>query len=94
MGYFGVKNCDFLVQNELRNLYQDMLVQENVQTDMKITVLKNILMFLAEEEQKMVRNDKDCKYFIVIFIQNAYLNRALFLSRESSIENGKSERNG
>jgi hypothetical protein len=27
-----------------------LLVQNNVQTNMKITVLKNILMFLAEEE--------------------------------------------
>jgi cohesin loading factor subunit SCC2 len=64
IGYFGVKNCEFLTQRELKDLYQDMLVNKSVQTDMKITVLKNILWFLAEEEQKMVRNDKDCKWCV------------------------------
>ncbi|XP_058453051.1 nipped-B protein [Malaya genurostris] len=59
MGNFCVKNYEYLTKTELREYYNYLLTQETVLTDMKINVLKNILMYLTEEENKMVRNDKE-----------------------------------
>ncbi|XP_065083522.1 nipped-B protein isoform X2 [Ochlerotatus camptorhynchus] len=59
MGNFCVKNYEYLTKTELREYYNYLLTQETVLTEMKIVVLKNILMYLTEEENKMVRNDKE-----------------------------------
>ncbi|XP_055542159.1 nipped-B protein isoform X3 [Wyeomyia smithii] len=59
MGNFCVKNYEYLTKTELRDYYNYLLTQETVLTEMKINVLKNILMYLTEEENKMVRNDKE-----------------------------------
>ncbi|XP_058822555.1 nipped-B protein isoform X2 [Topomyia yanbarensis] len=59
MGNFCVKNYEYLTKTELRDYYNYLLTQQEVLTDMKINVLKNILMYLTEEENKMVRNDKE-----------------------------------
>uniref|UniRef100_A0A182K7J1 Nipped-B protein n=1 Tax=Anopheles christyi TaxID=43041 RepID=A0A182K7J1_9DIPT len=59
MGNFCVKNYEYLMKVELRDYYNYLLTQEKVLTDMKITVLKNILMYLTEEENQMVRKDKE-----------------------------------
>ncbi|XP_058126346.1 nipped-B protein [Anopheles ziemanni] len=59
MGNFCVKNYEYLMKAELRDYYNYLLTQDTVLTNMKITVLKNILMYLTEEENKMVRNDKE-----------------------------------
>lgn len=60
MGNFCVKNYEYLTKQELRDYYNYLLTQDTVLTEMKIVVLKNILMYLTEEENKMVRNDKEC----------------------------------
>lgn len=62
MGNFCVKNYEYLMKVELRDYYNYLLTQDKVLTDMKITVLKNILMYLTEEENQMVRKDKECKW--------------------------------
>ncbi|XP_050076390.1 nipped-B protein-like isoform X2 [Anopheles maculipalpis] len=59
MGNFCVKNYEYLMKVELRDYYNYLLTQDKVLTDMKITVLKNILMYLTEAENQMVRNDKE-----------------------------------
>ncbi|EAA15100.4 AGAP009290-PA [Anopheles gambiae str. PEST] len=59
MGNFCVKNYEYLMKVELRDYYNYLLTQDKVLTDMKITVLKNILMYLTEEENQMVRKDKE-----------------------------------
>ncbi|XP_062548441.1 nipped-B protein isoform X2 [Armigeres subalbatus] len=59
MGNFCVKNYEYLTKQELRDYYNYLLTQDTVLTEMKIVVLKNILMYLTEEENKMVRNDKE-----------------------------------
>lgn len=63
MGNFCVKNYEYLTKTELREYYNYLLTQDTVLTEMKINVLKNILMYLTEEENKMVRNDKECELF-------------------------------
>lgn len=62
LGHFCVQNYEFLSKSELKEVYIYLLSQPGVQTDIKIQVLRNILMYLTEEEQIMVRRDKDCKY--------------------------------
>lgn len=62
MGNFCVKNYEYLTKTELREYYNYLLTQDTVLTEMKINVLKNVLMYLTEEENKMVRNDKECEF--------------------------------
>lgn len=50
-----------MTKSELRDVYLYLLSEPNVQNDIKIQVLKNVLIYLTEEEQIMVRRDKDCK---------------------------------
>lgn len=61
LGHFCVQNYEFLSKSELKDVYIFLLSEPGVQTDIKIQVLRNILMYLTEEEQIMVRRDKDCK---------------------------------
>uniref|UniRef100_A0A336LQA0 Nipped-B protein n=1 Tax=Culicoides sonorensis TaxID=179676 RepID=A0A336LQA0_CULSO len=59
LGHFCVQNYEFLSKSELKDVYIYLLSEPGVQTDIKIQVLRNILMYLTEEEQMMVRRDKD-----------------------------------
>jgi cohesin loading factor subunit SCC2 len=53
---------------ELREYYNHVLSNLSAQNELKIMVLKNILLYLMEEENKMTRNDKDCKKISFILI--------------------------
>jgi cohesin loading factor subunit SCC2 len=61
LGYFCVTNCEYLTRQEIRDYYNYLLGRICDQNELKITVLKNILLYLMEEENKMTRNDKDCE---------------------------------
>ncbi len=61
LGYFCVTNCEYLTRAELKEFYNHVLSNLNGQNELKIMVLKNILLYLMEEENKMTRNDKDCE---------------------------------
>jgi cohesin loading factor subunit SCC2 len=61
LGYFCVTNCEYLTRLELREFYNHLLSNYCCQNELKKMVLKNILLYLMEEEMKMTRNDKDCK---------------------------------
>lgn len=62
LGYFCVTNCEYLTRQEIRDYYNYLLGRICDQNELKIMVLKNILLYLMEEENKMTRNDKDCKF--------------------------------
>lgn len=68
LGHFCVTNAEYLTRQDLRDYYNYLLNQVCRQNDLKIVVLKNILMYLMEEEMKMTRNDKDCECHIQILI--------------------------
>jgi cohesin loading factor subunit SCC2 len=61
LGFFCVTNCEYLTRTELREYYNHLLSIYSNQNQLKITVLKNILFYLMEEEIKMTKNDKECK---------------------------------
>lgn len=62
LGYFCVTNCEYLTRQEIRDYYNYLLGRICDQNELKIMVLKNVLLYLMEEENKMTRNDKDCKF--------------------------------
>lgn len=62
IGYFCVTNDEYLTKIELKEFYNHLLSNLNGENQMKITVLKNILIYLVEQEQKMTRNDEDCEF--------------------------------
>jgi cohesin loading factor subunit SCC2 len=61
LGYFCVTNCEYLTRQEIKDYYNYLLSRICEQNELKIMVLKNVLLYLMEEENKMTRNDKDCK---------------------------------
>lgn len=90
LGHFCVQNYEFLSKSELKDVYIYLLSQSGVQTDIKIQVLRNILMYLTEEEQIMVRRDKDCKCE-----SRGFVWRDLILNfRANASKNWRLERNG
>lgn len=62
LGHFCVKNYEYLTQPQLRDFYRDLLVSEFVQTDVKVCVLKNILIYLNEEDQRITENETHCEW--------------------------------
>jgi cohesin loading factor subunit SCC2 len=64
LGYFCVTNCEYLTRVELREYYNHLLSIYCPQNELKIMVLKNMLLYLMEEEIKMTKNDKDCKWHL------------------------------
>lgn len=57
LGHFCVKNYEYLTQPQLKDFYRDLLTEPTVQTDVKVCVLKNILIYLNEEDQRMTENE-------------------------------------
>ena len=72
LGYFCVTNCEYLTRTELKEYYNHLLSTLSDQNELKIMVLKNILLYLMEEELKMTRNDKDCKW--LLFLATGWIN--------------------
>lgn len=73
LGYFCVTNCEYLTRQELRDYYNHLLSNVSDQNELKIMVLKNILLYLMEEEIKMTRNDKDCEFISFSLIKHLHL---------------------
>lgn len=72
LGYFCVTNCEYLTRQEIRDYYNYLLGRICDQNELKIMVLKNILIYLMEEENKMTRNDKDCEYLGLLRQRHLY----------------------
>lgn len=68
LGYFCVTNCEYLTKQSIRDYYNYLLGRICDQNELKIMVLKNVLM---EEENNMTRNDKDCKLIINIALNTS-----------------------
>lgn len=69
VGSVCVRHYEFMLQPELKEYYHYLLSSELASLDMKAEVLKNIEMYLLEEEQRMIRQDKECElFFAFIFL--------------------------
>lgn len=59
MGFFCVTNFEYLTKPTLKDYYLGLLVREDVEIDVKTIVLRNVMTYLHEEEQKHLRNEKE-----------------------------------
>lgn len=57
IGSLCIRHCEFMMQSQLEALYHYFLTSEVVHISMKIEVLKNIELYLAEEERRMIKQD-------------------------------------
>lgn len=63
LGSVCVRHYEFMLRPELKEFYHQLLTSDLAPIDMKADVLRNVEMYLQEEEQRMIRQDKECKVF-------------------------------
>ncbi|XP_026495043.1 nipped-B protein isoform X1 [Vanessa tameamea] len=59
LGSVCVRHYEFMLRPELKEFYHQLLTSELAPIEMKADVLRNIEMYLQEEEQRMIRQDKE-----------------------------------
>lgn len=59
LGHFCIKNCDYLTNEKLRNLFCDILTTDSYEISVRIIVLRNITMYLSDADASMAVRDKD-----------------------------------
>lgn len=66
LGSVCVRHYEFMLRPELKEFYHQLLTSDLAPIEMKADVLRNVEMYLQEEEQRMIRQDKECE---LIFFQ-------------------------
>ena len=56
-----MRECEYM-----RELYIDLLTRKEVPVKMRNQVLRNMLMYLMEEEARMIKDDQEYKFISVI----------------------------
>ncbi|XP_041977480.1 nipped-B protein [Aricia agestis] len=59
LGSVCVRHYEFMLRPDLKEFYHQLLTSELAPIEMKADVLRNIEMYLQEEEQRMIRQDKE-----------------------------------
>ncbi|KAL0842082.1 hypothetical protein ABMA28_014275 [Loxostege sticticalis] len=59
LGSICVRHYEFMLRPELKDFYHQLLTSDLAPIEMKADVLRNIEMYLQEEEQRMIRQDKE-----------------------------------
>ncbi|KAJ2952749.1 hypothetical protein O0L34_g7104 [Tuta absoluta] len=59
LGSVCVRHYEFMLRPELKEFYHQLLTSELAPVEMKADVLRNIEMYLQEEEARMIRQDKE-----------------------------------
>lgn len=59
LGSVCVRHYEFMLRPELKEFYHQLLTSDLAPIEMKADVLRNIEMYLQEEEQRMIRQDKE-----------------------------------
>ncbi|CAG9783745.1 unnamed protein product [Diatraea saccharalis] len=59
LGSICVRHYEFMLRPELKEFYHQLLTSDLAPIEMKADVLRNIEMYLQEEEQRMIRQDKE-----------------------------------
>ncbi|KAL4710687.1 hypothetical protein ACJJTC_004332 [Scirpophaga incertulas] len=59
IGSICVRHYEFMLMPELKEFYHQLLTSDLAPIEMKADVLRNIEMYLQEEEQRMIRQDKE-----------------------------------
>ncbi|XP_045490896.1 nipped-B-like protein B isoform X1 [Colias croceus] len=59
LGSVCVRHYEFMLRPELKEFYHHLLTSDLAPIEMKADVLRNIEMYLQEEEQRMIRQDRE-----------------------------------
>ena len=57
---------EYMLGQDMWELYIDLLTRKEVPLKMRCQVLRNMLMYLMEEEARMIKADQECKFISVI----------------------------
>ena len=60
-GHFCVRHYDYMLTESLKEFYHELLSDPGTSTKMKCQVLKNINVYLIEEERRMTEANAECK---------------------------------
>lgn len=61
IGSLCIRHYEFMLGKDLKQLYYKLLTEPDAPLSMRAQVLNNIEMYLQEEEQRMIRQDQECK---------------------------------
>lgn len=61
VGSICIRHYEFMLEKDLKSFYHRMLTSEDAPLTMKSEVLKNIEMYLLEEDRRMIKQDLECK---------------------------------
>ena len=67
IGSLCIRHYEFMLGNELKQLYYKLLTESDAPLAMKAQVLHNIEMYLQEEETRMIKQDQECKFLFFFF---------------------------
>ena len=60
------RECEYMLVQDMRELYIDLLTRKEAPVKMRSQVLRNMLMYLMEEEARMIKADQECKFISVV----------------------------
>ena len=60
------REYEYMLGQDMRELYIDLLTRKEAPVKMCCQVLRNMLMYLMEEEARMIKADQKCKFISVI----------------------------
>lgn len=60
VGSICIRHYEFMLQNDLKEVYHRLLTSDDAPLNMKSEVLINIEMYLQEEEKRMIQQDLEC----------------------------------
>lgn len=66
-----------MFEQEVKNLYNNILSDKNSSVNLKIQVLKNLQTYLQEEDTRMQQADRDCKWKYIFKFHGAATIRIL-----------------
>ena len=56
------REYEYMLGLDMRSLYIDLLTTKDAPMKMRCQVLRNMLMYLMEEEARMIKADQECKF--------------------------------
>ena len=64
-GFFLCRHYDYMLAKQVKDMYQDFLVNGNASVKLRCQVLKNLQLYLVQEEISMSKSDAECELLIV-----------------------------
>lgn len=59
LGNLCIRHYNFMLESELKNVYQQLLSESTIEERLKVQALNNIQLYLTEEELRMIKQDQE-----------------------------------